>query len=78
MVCHRKLWLFANGMQKEHTSELVEMGKLNHEREPGLNSRPHDYESTKTRVFAVKQNAKRCNFQQKSTKSHLNIALITL
>lgn len=31
MVCHRKLWLFANGMQMEHTSELVEMGKLIHE-----------------------------------------------
>ena len=31
MVCHRKLWLFANGMQMEHTSDLVEMGKLIHE-----------------------------------------------
>lgn len=31
MVCHRKLWLFANGMQMEHTSELVEMGMLIHE-----------------------------------------------
>lgn len=31
LVCHRKLWLFANGIQMEHTSELVEMGKLIHE-----------------------------------------------
>lgn len=31
MVCHRKLWLFANGINMEHTSELVEMGKLIHE-----------------------------------------------
>lgn len=31
MICHRKLWLFANGIQMEHTSELVEMGKLIHE-----------------------------------------------
>jgi len=31
MVCQRKLWLFATGMQMEHTSELVEMGKLIHE-----------------------------------------------
>lgn len=31
MICHRKLWLFANGLQMEHTSELVEMGKLIHE-----------------------------------------------
>ena len=30
-VCHRKLWLFSNGIQMEHNSELVEMGKLIHE-----------------------------------------------
>ncbi len=30
-VCHRKLWLFANGIQMEHTSELVGEGKLIHE-----------------------------------------------
>jgi len=27
-VCHRKLWLFANGIQMEHTSEIVAEGKL--------------------------------------------------
>lgn len=27
-TCHRKLWLFANGIQMEHTSELVGEGKL--------------------------------------------------
>lgn len=26
-ICHRKLWLFANGIQMEHTSELVFEGK---------------------------------------------------
>lgn len=26
-VCHRKLWLFSNGIQMEHTSELVAEGK---------------------------------------------------
>ena len=31
MVCHRKLWLFANQINMEHTSELVEEGKLIHE-----------------------------------------------
>lgn len=31
MICHRKLWLFANGIQMEHTSELVAEGKLIHE-----------------------------------------------
>jgi CRISPR-associated exonuclease Cas4 len=30
-VCQRKLWLFANGIIMEHTSELVEEGKLIHE-----------------------------------------------
>lgn len=30
-VCHRKLWLFANGINMEHTSELVAEGKLIHE-----------------------------------------------
>ncbi|MBP1617415.1 MAG: CRISPR-associated protein Cas4 [Bacteroidetes bacterium] len=27
-TCHRKLWLFSNGIQMEHTSELVAEGKL--------------------------------------------------
>ncbi|WMJ74744.1 CRISPR-associated protein Cas4 [Cytophagaceae bacterium ABcell3] len=30
-VCHRKLWLFANGLNMEHTSEVVADGKLIHE-----------------------------------------------
>jgi len=27
-LCHRKLWLFANGINMEHSSELVAAGKL--------------------------------------------------
>lgn len=27
-ICHRKLWLFSNGITMEHTSELVEEGKI--------------------------------------------------
>lgn len=27
-TCHRKLWLFANGIQMEHTSDTVSEGKL--------------------------------------------------
>lgn len=27
-TCHRKLWLFANGIQMEHTSEIVAEGKF--------------------------------------------------
>jgi len=30
-ICHRKLWLFANNIQMEHTSDLVYEGKLIHE-----------------------------------------------
>lgn len=31
MLCQRKLWLFANGITMEHTSEIVSDGKLLHE-----------------------------------------------
>jgi CRISPR-associated exonuclease Cas4 len=31
LICPRKLWLFANQIQMEHTSELVQEGKLIHE-----------------------------------------------
>lgn len=31
IICHRKLWLFANQIQMEHTSDLVYEGKLIHE-----------------------------------------------
>ncbi len=27
-ICHRKLWLFANGINMEHTSDIVTEGKL--------------------------------------------------
>lgn len=30
-LCHRKLWLFANGISMEHTSDTVAQGKLLHE-----------------------------------------------
>jgi len=30
-ICHRKLWLFANGINMEHTSDLVSEGRLIHE-----------------------------------------------
>ena len=31
LICHRKLWLFANGINMEHTSDAVYEGKLIHE-----------------------------------------------
>lgn len=30
-ICHRKVWLFANGIRMEHTSDTVSDGKLLHE-----------------------------------------------
>jgi CRISPR-associated exonuclease Cas4 len=41
-VCKRKLWLFANGIQMEHTSDLVYEGKLIHEE--SYPQRPERYE----------------------------------
>ncbi len=38
MVCCRKLWLFANGLSMEHTSDLVYEGKLIHETSYGQRS----------------------------------------
>ncbi|MGQ1788263.1 CRISPR-associated protein Cas4 [Saccharicrinis sp. GN24d3] len=31
LICHRKLWLFANDINMEHTSDAVYQGKLIHE-----------------------------------------------
>jgi CRISPR-associated exonuclease Cas4 len=41
-VCKRKLWLFANGIAMEHTSDLVFEGKLLHE--TSYPQRPERYE----------------------------------
>jgi CRISPR-associated exonuclease Cas4 len=41
-VCKRKLWLFANGISMEHTSDLVYDGKLIHENT--YPQRPERYE----------------------------------
>jgi len=30
-ICHRKLWLFSKNISMEHTSELVDIGKIIHE-----------------------------------------------
>ncbi len=42
LVCHRKLWLFANTIQMEHTSDAVTEGKLIHE--TSYPQRPEKYE----------------------------------
>lgn len=38
LICHRKLWLFANGIQMEHTSDTVYEGKFIHENSYGRRS----------------------------------------
>ena len=42
LVCHRKLWLFANNIQMEHTNDAVTEGKLIHE--TSYPQRPDRYE----------------------------------
>ena len=42
MVCRRKLWLFANGINMEHVSDLVFEGRLVHE--DSYPQRPGKYE----------------------------------
>lgn len=42
LICHRKLWLFANGINMEHNSDLVYDGKLIHE--DSYPQRPERYE----------------------------------
>ena len=60
-VCKRKLWLFANGIQMEHTSDLVYEGKFIHEdsyaqrsskyEEVELDGIKVDYYDTKNRII---------------------------
>ncbi len=40
-ICHRKLWLFANGIQMEHSNDAVSDGRLLHE--STYNERPDKY-----------------------------------
>jgi CRISPR-associated exonuclease Cas4 len=41
-ICHRKLWLFSNGINMEQYSELVDEGRLIHE--TSYQQRPNRYE----------------------------------
>ena len=50
-ICHRKLWLFANGIGMEHESELVAMGKLIHE--TSYMQRPERYEELELKGIKI-------------------------
>jgi CRISPR-associated exonuclease Cas4 len=72
MVCHRKLWLFAHGINMEHSSELVYTGKIIHEntytqrtsrfKEIELGGIKIDYYDTKNKtIHEVKKSPKERN-----------------
>jgi CRISPR-associated exonuclease Cas4 len=74
-ICKRKLWLFANGIQMEHTSENVLEGKLIHE--TTYEKRPDKYkeisvEGIKVDYFDVKNKiVHEIKKSSKSEKSHI-------
>jgi CRISPR-associated exonuclease Cas4 len=70
LICQRKLWLFANQIQMEHTSDLVYEGKLIHETSYGRRSEKYteleidgiklDYYDAKNKVIhEIKKSDKR-------------------
>lgn len=69
MICHRKLWLFSNNIQMEHSSDLVSEGKLIHEttynnrsekfEEVEMHGIKIDYYDTKNRIIhEIKKSSK--------------------
>ena len=80
-VCHRKLWLFANSIQMEHTSNAVFEGKLIHKtsypqrsakyEEIAIDGIKIDYYDTKNKIIhEVKKS-------DKAEKAHIIIVHIT-
>ena len=70
LICHRKLWLFANSIQMEHTNDAVSEGKLIHETTYQNRSSKYeeievegikiDYFDTKSKVIhEIKKSSKR-------------------
>ena len=55
-VCKRKLWLFANGINMEHTSDLVFEGKLIHE--DSYPQRSGKYEEIEKVIHEIKKSNK--------------------
>ena len=83
-VCKRKLWLFANSIQMEHTSDLVYEGKLVHEEsypqrtakyeEVQIGGIKVDYYDAKNRVIhEVKKSDKIENAHYRQLKYYLYI-----
>jgi CRISPR-associated exonuclease Cas4 len=84
MVCHRKLWLFANNIQMEHSSDLVYEGKLIHEtsyrqrssnyEEIAIDGIKIDYYDAKNRVVhEIKKSSKLFNSHAWQVKYYIYI-----
>jgi len=54
IVCQRKLWLFSKNISMEHTSELVEIGKLIHETSYQRKRKEINLEGIKIDMFEAK------------------------
>jgi CRISPR-associated exonuclease Cas4 len=71
LVCHRKLWLFANGINMEHTSDLVYEGKLIHETSyPQRSERYKEVELDGIKIDFYDQTHKVIHEIKKSRKEH--------
>ena len=70
-VCHRKLWLFANGINMESTSDLVYEGKLIHESTyPGRSERFREVEIGPVKIDFYDPKEKIVHEVKKSPKMH--------
>jgi CRISPR-associated exonuclease Cas4 len=71
LVCHRKLWLFANGINMEHSSELVYEGKMIHETTyPQRAERYREIELEGIKVDFYDQNGRVIHEIKKSRQEH--------
>ncbi|RCW32760.1 CRISPR-associated protein Cas4 [Marinilabilia salmonicolor] len=70
-VCHRKLWLFANGINMEHSSDLVYEGKMIHETSyPQRAERYREVEMEGIKIDFFDQHNKIIHEIKKSRKEH--------
>jgi len=71
LICHRKLWLFANSVQMEHTNDAVSEGKLIHENSYSQRSSKYEeiaIDGVKIDYFDAKNNV--IHEIKKSSKLH--------
>ncbi len=55
IICHRKLWLFSKNISLEHTSELVEIGKIIHENSYSRKRKEINFEGIKVDILDTKK-----------------------